>query len=383
MNIVDYLHEYGNISLKESSFNEVDNLVICQMGYSRIDKYFNDKDSYTIAELNKLYFNDHSENQVQYDASFIGHAPFVLKAMAESERFKNARVINFKSIIDEEKPEQYCSFEVELDDGTSYIAFRGTDDTLIGWKESFELMYKEIAGETQALNYLKNIYNPNKKYRIGGHSKGGALASFSAIMFPEMHDNIINVYSNDGVGLNPKILPKNYHDNFKTLKGKFIKIIPESDFFGALFSNPRKKRVIKANGVALMQHDPMNWQVQDNHFIPGTLNKETVLIRDIFENFINNVSDNEFKQFIDGLNETLAKEGLYKINGITKGMIPAIIAGLKSIKTMSPSSKKVINELINALSKTVEQKLEDDKKFIKREIFNIKQWTIFKNKRSK
>lgn len=360
MNIVEYIENRGDLSLNTDPFNEVDNLVISYAIYSKIDSYFEKKKTYTVKQLSKAFFKDHTIKEIEEDHSFIGQAPFILKAMAESNRFQNAIIKNFVSTIDEENAEQFCSYEMVLDDGTSYIAFRGTDDSLIGWKESLSLSFKEVSGERKAVEYLKKYIKKDHKYRIGGHSKGGTLAIYGALLVPELHSNIINVYSNDGPGLNPAILPKNYHDNFETLKGKYIKIIPEYDFFGVIFSSTRKKIVIKSDAFALMQHDGMTWQIKGNKFVRGTLNKESQYNRKAFNDFLRSIDKEQRKQFIDEFYNACTEKGIDSVDGILRGIVPIMFAALTNFSKMSDESKEAASKLIEVFATQYKNMIIDD-----------------------
>lgn len=307
-NIIDYIKNYGKYGFDEKPFNEVDNACICQMFYSNFDDYFKLKKSYTLKELAALLFFDHSEKELKKSKSLIADAPFVLKEMAKSYRFKDTVLTNFMLVDDETKDELFCAGELILDKQTSYIVYRGTKDTVTSWKESFSLIYKKTASHIDAYKYLKRVIKKNRNYYIGGHSKGGTIAIYAALLNPQCHSNIIKIYSNDGPGLNPKILPPNYHDNFKTLQGKYIKIIPEFDIFGTIFSSSRKKRIIKANAIALKQHDIMLWIVDGDRFVDGKALKRVDVLRQAFEDYANTVSDEKFELFLDNYASLLKKQ---------------------------------------------------------------------------
>ncbi len=350
-NIISYLNDYGKYTFKEKPFNEVDNACICQMFYSDIDEYFKYKKEYTIKELAALLFFDNDEKELNKSKSLIAGAPFVLKAMAKSNRYKDTILTNFLLIDDESKDELFCAGELRIDNKTSYIVYRGTKDTVTSWKESFSLIYKKTASHIDADKYLKKTIKKDRLYYVGGHSKGGTMASYAAILNPQCHKNIIKVFSNDGPGLNPKIMPKNYHDNFKTLQGKFVKIIPEFDIFGTIFSSSREKRVIKADAVALRQHDIMHWMIDNDKFIDGKPLKRVEVLRKAFEDYANNISDEEFKLFLNNYADLLKKHGINEINGGLNGMFPFIVTSLSSVPTMSENSKKVTTYLIKILLK--------------------------------
>ena len=316
-----------------------------------INDYFKSRKAYTLKELAALLFFDNDEKELMKSKSLIASAPFVLKAMAKSNRFKDTVLTNFKLVDDETKDELFAACELQLDEKTSYIVYRGTKDTVTSWKESFSLIYNKTASHIDADKYLRKVIRDNRSYYVGGHSKGGTMAAYAALMNPQTHKNIIKVYSNDGPGLNPKILPENYHDNFKTLQGKYVKIIPEFDIFGTIFSSSRKKRIIKANAIALRQHDIMLWEVDRNTFFDGKPLKRVDVLRKAFEDYASTVTDEEFELFINNYANLLNKHGIKEIKGGLNGMLPFIITSLSSVPTMSENSKKVTTNLIKLIIK--------------------------------
>lgn len=351
MNIIDYLTWRGDLSFKVSPFNDIDNLVICHMAYSEIDKYFKDKDSYTIKELSDLFFKEHTYEEINNSKSFVGKAPFVLEAMGKSIRFKNAVVHDFVSLIDKDSAEQFCCFTIDLSDKTSFIAFRGTDDTLVGWHEDFCLSYKTIPAQIAAKKYLAEHIKGNKKYRIGGHSKGGNLAIYGALSVYKKNKNIIKIYSNDGPGLNVKLLSEEDNKAYEILKDKIIKIIPEFDFFGTLFSNDENTLVIKSNAFALMQHDALSWMVEGTNFIKGELYEESKMIKKSFNEFLSSVNNIECKEFCDELFLALDKANIKNMSDFANGGIQILIKTISKLSDMNKNDKKFGAKLITSLIK--------------------------------
>ena len=182
MNILDYLKWRGDLTFKQDPFNIVDNVILSQMAYTVFDPYVTEKGSYTVKEISDMYFKEHTEQECIDSSSFIGLAPLVLKGMAETVRFKDAVIHDFVSETDTETHQQFACFSIDLSDKTTYVAFRGTDDTLTGWQEDFCLSYETVPAQISAVNYLNKHIKRGRKYRIGGHSKGGNLAVYSVYL---------------------------------------------------------------------------------------------------------------------------------------------------------------------------------------------------------
>lgn len=351
MNIIDYLSWRGDLSFSASPFNEIDNLIICQMAYSEIDPYFKDKDVYAIKELADLFFKDHTYEEIKKSKSFVGQAPFVLEAMGKSVRFKDAKVHDFVSLIDDKTTEQFCCFMVDLGDKTTYVAFRGTDDTLVGWHEDFCLSYKIIPAQKAAKKYLLEHLKNKRKYRIGGHSKGGSLAVYGALSVFKKYKNILKIYSNDGPGLNKKVLSQEEINAYEILKNKILKIVPEFDIFGVLFSSNKNTIVIKSDAFTIMQHDALSWQVEGINFVKGELSEESKMIKKAFKDFLASVGEKECEEFCDELFLALDKADIKNMSDFATGGIPVLVKTISRLNDMNKADKKFGTKLIASLMK--------------------------------
>ncbi|MCI6696252.1 MAG: DUF2974 domain-containing protein [Solobacterium sp.] len=350
MNIIDYLKWRGDLSLKASPFNEVDNLIISQMAYTGFDEYFKLKDSYTISELSDLFFNDHTDEEIMASKSFVKLAPFVLREMANSIRFKDCLVHDFVSTIDEKTFEQFCCFQVDLSDHTTYVAFRGTDDTIVGWHEDFCMSFEIVPAQVAAKEYIQRL-SPYRKYRIGGHSKGGALALYAGLNAPRKGKNIINIYSNDGPGLNRKYLSQDELDAYENIKGKIIKIVPEFDFFGVLFSKDYITKVVKSDAVMLLQHSAMSWLVEGTKFVETTLSEESKMIEVNYRQFLDNANEEECKAFTEEMFDVLRDAGVDTVSEFIEGGLPLFVKTLYDISNMNKKSKAFAKSIFDAFIK--------------------------------
>lgn len=350
MNIIDYLKWRGDLSLKASPFNEVDNLIISQMAYTGFDEYFKLKDSYTISELSDLFFNDHTDEEIMASKSFVKLAPFVLREMANSIRFKDCLVHDFVSTIDEKTFEQFCCFQVDLSDHTTYVAFRGTDDTIVGWHEDFCMSFEIVLAQVAAKEYIQKL-SPYRKYRIGGHSKGGALALYAGLNAPRKGKNIINIYSNDGPGLNRKYLSKEELEGYENIKNKIIKIVPEFDFFGVLFSKDYITKVVKSDAVMLLQHSAMSWLVEGTKFVETTLSEESKMIEVNYREFLDNANEEECKAFTEEIFDVLRDNNVDTVSEFIEGGLPLFVKTLYEISNMNKKSKAFAKSIFDAFIK--------------------------------
>lgn len=349
MNILDYLAWRGDLSFSQDGFNHVDNLVLSYLSYIKYDGLVRENEAISIQEINRVYFIHHSEKDIEHSSSFISLAPLVLKACANCNRFKNTKIANYVSKMDKKQDLQFCGVEFILDNNTSYIAFRGTDDTMVGWKEDFMTSYCLTQAQIEAVAYLNKYLDTNKRYIVGGHSKGGLLAYYAASkMAKEQQDVIEHIYSNDGPGIVDELFD---YQEFSNIKDKYIKIVPEFSIVGQLFNHQNDMIVIKSKAANIMQHDGMRWQVLGNNFVCcQSLDKTALVVLKIVNEFLSNASDEERKIFTNGIFNALDGAGVKNTTDFAQGGLTLIIKVIKELGEVDSSVKQVSNKLLKALS---------------------------------
>ena len=254
-NILWYVKQFGKFTFQEKAFNEVDNLVFCALPYIEIEKFYQINEYLSLQELYLKYQSSNYKENIFEENEFK-----LLKLLSESKRFKNVILSNYVNEVSKEEKKQFGAITFRFDNKL-FIAFKGTDATILGWKEVFNMSYMNvIPAQKRALEYLENILNnhPNDCY-IGGHSKGGNLA-MSAYLFCNdlLKSRIIKVYNNDGPGLK---------ESLRDEKSKIITFIPTASIIGNIFVNNTKIILIESKGIGIFQHDLYSWLVEGNHFI--------------------------------------------------------------------------------------------------------------------
>ena len=155
-----------------------------------------------------------------------------------------------------------------LPDDTIYVSFRGTDSTIVGWKEDFNMSFKShIASQLSAKNYLEEVAKKYKfrKIRVGGHSKGGNIAIYaSTFVDNNIKDRIMNVYNNDGPGFCEDIIESS---EYKEILPKVHTYIPQSSIIGRLMNHKEDFTVVESTQKGIMQHDLYSWQVLGTSFV--------------------------------------------------------------------------------------------------------------------
>ncbi|MCR5581031.1 MAG: DUF2974 domain-containing protein [Pseudobutyrivibrio sp.] len=335
----DYINWRGDLEFWQDGFNTIDNLVLSCLSYLELDEVFSDEGPQTlsIGDISKIYFDKVYPTKTFRDGSILKDAPLTLRAISDSNRYKNIRIRNYVSKTEVNRTLQFAAMEFLLPDGTSYVAYRGTDDSIVGWKEDFMLAISEVEAEKEAVGYLNIIAKDNDRLlRVGGHSKGGHLAVYaSAKCDKPIRERILNIYSNDGPGFMHKIASSKA---IADIVPKIVSIIPEESVVGLLMEPVAKPIVVKSTAIAVAQHNLATWQLEGKTLetVKGVAKSAQVLDAFIKEN-ISKMSEEETEEFVDDLFGIFEATGALTLTELKNG-------GLKGIQAISKKATEIYKE---------------------------------------
>ena len=349
-NIMDYISWRGDLTFAQSPFNEVDNLILACFSYVNLDRIpaVTRQKGIELKKLVKEFKKLHTMKELEADKSFIRLAPFMMFEMAESVRFGNCVIRNYVNEIVTEAEQQFSAVEIVLDDGTSYISFRGTDDTIIGWKEDFNLSTGVVPAQERAVEYMQRI--SDKAYgmlRVGGHSKGGNLAIYGSVMCKSVHDKILEIYSNDGPGFS-----KEFQESPETaeMMPKIIRIIPEYSIIGTLLEHEKQPIIVASTSRGLLQHDGFSWEVQGPGLVRrDSLNKTALRFIEILHKWIDGMDTEQKRLLIEDLFATLQASGCENLSEVQSGGLKSLAAMVKRLDKFAPESRGMMQELLTAI----------------------------------
>lgn len=349
-NIMDYISWRGDLTFAQSPFNEVDNLILACFSYVNLDRIpaVTRQKGIELKKLVKEFKKLHTIKELEADKSFIRLAPFMMFEMAESVRFGNCVIRNYVNEIVTEAEQQFSAVEIVLDDGTSYISFRGTDDTIIGWKEDFNLSTGVVPAQERAVEYMQRISDKaSGMLRVGGHSKGGNLAIYGSVMCKSVHDKILEIYSNDGPGFS-----KEFQESPETaeMMPKIIRIIPEYSIIGTLLEHEKQPIIVASISRGLLQHDGFSWEVQGPGLVRrDSLNKTALRFIEILHKWIDGMDMEQKRLLIEDLFATLQASGYENLSEVQSGGLKSLAAMVKRLDKFAPESRGMMQELLTAI----------------------------------
>lgn len=365
-NIIDYVENEFH-TMNEKAFNAVDSLIL-----SQVSSYLYDD---LVGNLHNLkptiYFKDllKAEYFEKMFCSFIKPKKNkqLLFALAASPRFRDIGINYHVNMIDSDEEKQFSATTFIINDEFAYIGFRGTDTTVIGWKEDFNMAFiSPIPSQLEGVKYINKVSKliPHKLY-IGGHSKGGNIAVYSAMFCNDIiKPRIEAVYSHDGPGFREDVIESK---KFQLIKNKVHKTIPYSSLVGILLANHEQYYVVKSSGVGgFMQHDPFLWEVLDDDFVYlDELSSKSKYINKTLNSWLSKISDEKRKQFIDTLFDILNSTKSETITDIASNWKTNLPIILDSIKNIDAEEKALIMELFRQLALlSIKNISKGDKKYV-------------------
>ncbi len=368
-NIIDYVKWRGDLSFAERSFTVVDNLVFSHLAYVDFNSYLKDR-SMTIEEIYRIT----GENILYKCLTTTNDDKEFFKACAFSKRFSKVKVLNFVEETDPKTNIQFAAMTFEMDDGKKIIIFRGTDETIVGWKEDFMLSYTPVPAQKRALEYLSKALDTDEKFFVAGHSKGANLALYSASYINEDKQNkITKIYLNDGPGFCDEVLDNSL---IKKIDSKCVRIVPTYAVVGKLFEPQiSESYIVNSYAAGLDQHTLTTWKVDaEGLCCARDYDPDSYAVNNIFKSFIESMDKEHRESFVSLLFDTMQENGAVTIADFMKGGPAAFENVLIKVVGEDDTGKspvKHIWENVRAKYKKRNENKDPDKSALKWKIFRM------------
>ena len=357
--VADYLTWRGDIPFSVDPFNEVDNLVLCIISYINFRRFpelltRNPREAVSLRDIcQKL-----TQEDEQLGLSQLSYIPVAQQA-AQTERFAGTRMFAFEDRSDQET--QFAAVTFLLPDKSVFVAFRGTDTSLVGWKEDFNMSYLEsVPAQVRAAEYTAEIMRLCRfhKVRIGGHSKGGNLAAWAAVHLDEklQRKRLIAAYNNDGPGFSRDLVDT---PSYQAVADRLFTYIPASSIVGVLLEHAEDYEVVDSTARSIMQHEPLSWCVEGPRFVHlGQRSQLGQLSDGVLREWIGSMSPQEREQFSRAFFDILSRGGRTKtLEDLRSGGLAAGAALLREYAGADEEKKKIISEIFRRLAVDVKDEL--------------------------
>lgn len=349
-NIIDYVEEYGKYSLLERPFNEVDSLVLCQLTYLSYGEFVPGIKEEGHPVSIQLIYRHQDRDKILDDYWYRQNNKTLFEAVARSRRFGTLKMNYYVNIINEGEQTQFCAMTYVLEDKNIYLAYRGTDATIVGWKEDLNLAFsKPLNSQKLATEYMNQVagYIAGEFY-AGGHSKGGNLAVYAAMNCKEeTREKLLRVFNHDGPGFRPEIRQQGHYEE---IKDRIVKFIPRSSLVGTILEDQRDFEILESYGVGMLQHNAYSWKVEGNAFVRAQNMSQGKLRRDAALNeWILSLTEEETHAFVDTLYEVVAASEASNVFQFGADWKKCLQNVLEAAREVDDDTKKAIMGIIRSL----------------------------------
>lgn len=283
-------------------FSEVDSLVLAQLSYLHVERIVGglqeNKPDVSLASLFRAELFEAMLHEVRDSKS----NKELLFAVCASPRFRTIQANYYVNHVDEAEEKQFCAITFQLPTGKAYVAFRGTDTTVVGWKEDFNMMFiTPVPSQEAAVEYLNLVADKiNGPLLLGGHSKGGNLAVYSAVYCNNLaKSRVEKIFSHDGPGFPARIVNS---PQYQHIASKIHATMPQTAIVGMLFEGTNQYKVVKSNRLGIMQHDPFSWEIKGSQFdYTPQVAQSAIYMDQALNTWIETLSPQQRRVFVDTL----------------------------------------------------------------------------------
>ena len=354
--IFDYLKTNQYDSFYDKEFTVLDALALTELAYLP----FEDLVPAEISVQNYISLQHLAE---QFEEKFQGKYPplgmvnahrlKLLSYLSSFKRYKHIRALGFANDVSLDSQKQFAAITYQIRPKEYLVVFRGTDDSIIGWKEDFHLTYmKEIPAQLAARDYLREVLDKlDGKVWLAGHSKGGNLATYAAChVETSIQDRVQKVYSFDAPGLHSSIRNS---DNFKAIEGKILSIIPENSIVGMMLETPETDLVVKSKTFGLLQHLMVSWEIEGDQFkVVPKVTEDSIQVDQTLKSWTASLSEEELRDFFDLFFGLFIEAGIHRFGDITVDTPGKIQKLIENRRNLTPDQAAMMDRLSRQLIDT-------------------------------
>ena len=346
-NLITYVQQYGAQTFEDKSLTDIDVLVLTEIAYLPFDeivpKSCDVTEAISLEQLGKE-FEQIKEKQQELNPFMITSERIeLLEVVSKSQRYKDIKVFGFMNDIDDELTKQFAAVCYQWEEESRWIIFRGTDESLTGWKEDFMMTYSDlIPAQIDAIEYLrKQAELFSGSLNISGHSKGGNLSLYASAMQEEtVQDRIKQIYCWDAPGVHRSILGT---EGYQRVVSKAKRYIPQDSIVGLMLESQVPYHIIESQGSGISQHSALMWNIEDDHFVELTeLTKNSQLTDQTFKQWTEVVSDEDLKLFFDTFFELFFEMGVETVNDVYYNFRMYMQKFFEKAYQMNPEKREVL-----------------------------------------
>ena len=355
-NILDYVEWRGDLTFAQAAFCEVDALILAQLAYMPYDGIVSEDffDHITLREAAEAL---EKKNLPPTEFTTIKDKD-LLQLCGQSARFGQLKLCGYWNHLDQEAAKQFAAVTFELDPSKICVAFRGTDDTLAGWKEDFRMLYMTIPAQLESVEYLEKAGQMGaQKINVSGHSKGGNLAIFaSAGVSGEIQSRLSEIYSFDGPGFSSEFLEGS---GYQVILNKIRSYVPQSSVVGLMLENNEERTIVSSTEMGgISQHVPYTWQLKGTRFKrEENITAYGKFIDKTLKSWVEKMDAEQKENFFDILFENLEKAQVSRFSELSESWHLNTMTIVKSFFGMEKAKGKVVSSTLGALAASARENI--------------------------
>lgn len=348
--IFDYMAWRGDLDIRTDGFNEVDSLILSCFSYVPLDGIVASdfETGMSIGSAAQKFIQDEKfwkRLRMQNDGRLF-------EEIGQCPRFAHLPLHAHVNILSPGEERQFSAVSIGLGDGSLFVSYRGTDNTLVGWKEDFNMSFmREVPAQADAVAYLENMASHfDGPLRVGGHSKGGNLAVYaSAFCSRAVQDRIIEVYNNDGPWLHTD---RTKEPGYLAVRTRIRAFVPQTSIVGMLLEHEEDYTVVRSRQTGPFQHDFYSWEVFGPHFVTlAEVTGSSKFVKHTIRAWLAEWDEDQRALFVDALFQIIGSGGAETFQEMGDKWYLNAAAMLKSYKNLDKDMRKVIAKTLKLLMK--------------------------------
>lgn len=345
-NVMDYIKKYGDISFCDMPFGEADNVALCGMYYMPFDKVVSDSfedEPVDYKTASDEIFELRGRKHTPVGLVLLKNISEQMVLMSKYKRFQEMKVVAAVRVYEKAPAVQFEAATFLLPDGKIVVLFKGTDDTLTGWKEDFDILTKKgIPSNRLSIEYLeKAAKNFDGNIIVCGHSKGGFIAQYAALYSSkEVRDRIEVVYNDDGPGFWDYSYLES--ETYAEMLPKYRHFVPQSSFIGMMLAHDNDYEIIKSNQIlGPLQHDLNSWQFSGKKLVRAEELTDMGKMNDgVLRDLIGGLDDESEKVLDTVLDKVLSGVNQTGLLDVKKNFVPALKGGVEAWRSLDRDTQK-------------------------------------------
>lgn len=357
--ILDYLDWRGDLSFRTAPYNEVDELILCRLAYIPFEDVLTEEFSVRAMTLQEAVRRVRPLTGEHGDGRRLlmpGDAP-MLEKLEHCRRFAAIRLTGYVNHLEPQKEKQFSATTMLLPDGSVLVAYRGTDGTMTGWKEDFNMSFADtVPAQLEAVEYLRRAGEHFwwARLRVCGHSKGGNLAVYAAAFCPPaLQKRIVSVRNNDGPGFSDRVLKSS---QYRSIVSRIHTYLPQSSIFGMLLEHAEAYSVVYSTNTGLAQHDLFSWSVTREHLVyVERLTEQSQFVDAALKDWMAAMTPAQREQVVDAVFDILHQADVTSMKELTSGKKNMVI--LKAVLRQHDPTRHLIFDALRILRHSVQNTL--------------------------